>query len=745
MIVLKQVTLKNFLSYGKIPTEIQLNEKSFVGLFAPNGSGKTTISYAILFTLYGKATSESLDDLVNFTNKKQLETSVTFFKEGAGFYKVVRCRKMSGTSSNYVKFYHNATEEIFEQSHEITLDSIKNTDQLITSVIGLDYDMFCRTVVISTNHEDFLSLPKTSSNNKPSQQSFLEQLFELDILNEKAVKLKDSIKESEQLVKNHITKIEYILKEHEMVEMQIKNAKQKSSEHHLMVNENIEKYQTQLKRIDYIDFEKEKQNIEVSSNIKAELQAFKQEHKEISYKINNIVDKKKQLQLQIDTLTNKSKEHDLNVKDNINKFNDKLKTLLQIDIDMERQYIELSNKVKQELLDIKSTMKDLNEHYKQHKAIKDSTMLELDSLNSSKCPRCDQHYFNEEDIKKCQNIVQESDIKITELYEQLTKLSETKNNKMADYENYTSKVSVNGLEDLITIQNNIEKIKDKISDLSSSNNVYAEQLNELLVKVDDNDNEKELEHLFKRLEDLNNDLSSKKEAYDSIIEQSTITDIEELTTLKNRVEHIKEKINDLYNSKNVYSEQLDDLKKTQKSLEKADYESLDKFKNILEHQQFLYRLLVKKDSFVRKNLLSNNLKYLNSRISEYLQALEFPYSITFEPDMTATITSLGRSISFGNLSKGQKSRVNIALMIAFTDIKRKNTNNMNLLILDEILDAGLDHTGLKSVIRLLKHKAYAENLNLVVVSHQSAVKESFDDVISISLVDGFSKLSYSWK
>jgi DNA repair exonuclease SbcCD ATPase subunit len=743
MIIFRTLSIRNFLSYGNVPTELKLDEKNLVLIQGLVGCGKSSISRALNYCLYNKTDESNIDSMINNINKSNMEVSVVFEKTSYGFYKIVRCRKMKSQDGNYVKVYHNLTEEIFEDRHEISLDSIKSSDNLIVDILGITYDMFIRMVSVSSNTDDFLNLPTVSSN-KLSQQSFLEQLFNLDILNEKAAVLKDSIKETDAMVKEHITKIEYVLKEQERIEIQIKNTKQKSDEHQLMVDGNIQKYQTQLKQIDSIDLEKEQQYIEVSSNLKAELQSFKQEHKEISYKINNVVDKKKQMEQQINTLTDKSKEHDSNVKDDINKLNDKLKVLLEVDVEMEKQYIELSNKVKQELLEIKSTMKDLNEHYNHHKSIKDKTILELDSLNSKKCPRCDQHYHNEEDIKKCQNIVHESDIKINQLYEQLTVLSETKNNKIVDYEKYNSKVSVNGLEDLITIQNNIEKIKDKISDLSSSNNVYAEQLNELLEKVDDVvDDEKMLDSLFTRLEDLDNEMNNKKSLYDSIIEKSTITDLEELVTLKNRAEHIQDKIKDLNNSKNIYMEHLSELENI--PIEKADYEGLDKIKNILNHQQFLYKILTKKDSFVRQNLLSSNLKFLNSRIAEYLQLMNFPYIIMFNEDLTSTIRYLGRDLVFANLSSGQKCKVGISLFFSFLDVNKKNAYSCNLLIMDEIVDRALDAESLSQVVKLLKHKSTQDDLNLFVVSHRETIKHKFDNVIDVYLEDNFSKLNYSWK
>jgi DNA repair exonuclease SbcCD ATPase subunit len=671
--------------------------------------------------------------------------SVVFQKEGFGYYKILRARKMSsGASGNYVKIFQNPTEEIFEDNHEISLDSIKNTDQKIIDILGIDYDMFTRMISISSSNVDFLSLPATSSTSKLSQQNFLEKIFDLDILNEKALVLKESIKDNENMIKNHMLKIDKILQEQERLQNQINNAKSKSEEFEQNNKQTIYHYSEQLKKINGIDLDKERKYIEKSQNIKQEVLAIKQDYKTINQTIENITNEKNKLKQQIKTLKAKADDHDNNVKESIIKYEKQLEQLSQIDIEKERQYLELSNKLKDDIRTVKQSIKELNGKHEQYDKLKSKTEKELQSLLDSKCHYCNQHYNNPEDIKKSKSILDDCLLNITNVSGELDSLLKTHDIMMNDYEKYKSSITVDSMESLLSISNNIERITEKLNDYKQSDNVYAQQLKELESSVeDDNDSEELLENLMKKLSIMEKDMMDKKASYDELIDKISVNDMEDLINLKNKAENLKDKINDLKNAKNVHLDYISELENIK--LDDCDYDTLDKLKNVLNHQQFLFRLLTKKDSFVRKNLLESNLRFLNSRITEYLHFLEFPYRIHFNTDLTSEISYLGREISYGLLSTGQRARVNCAITLSILDVNRKNGNHTNLLILDEFVDFGLDQTGLKLVVQLLKKKSIDENLNMFIISHQDVVKSAFDNVITVSMVDDFTKLKKSWE
>jgi chromosome segregation ATPase len=253
--------------------------------------------------------------------------------------------------------------------------------------------------------------------------------------------------------------------------------------------------------------------------------------------------------------------------------------------------------------------------------------------------------------------------------------------------------------------------------------------------------EKDINEMLEYLTELDVELSEKSEAHKKIISELSVTNLEELLSIRNKADIIQGKINDLHDSNNVYLEQLAELEQIQ--LDPCDYESLDKLKSIVEHQQFLLKLLTKKDSFIRKNLLSSNLKFLNQRLEHYLNELELPYRVSFNSNMTADIKYLGRAITFSNLSHGQRSRVNIGLTMAFRDVRQKMCSPVNICCLDEVLDIGLDSKVMSLAIKMLKRKASEDKITMYIVTHKDEISSLFDNVMNVYMENDFSKISFN--
>ena len=59
-------------------------------------------------------------------------------------------------------------------------------------------------------------------------------------------------------------------------------------------------------------------------------------------------------------------------------------------------------------------------------------------------------------------------------------------------------------------------------------------------------------------------------------------------------------------------EQIDELQKT--AIQELNWNTVNDLTKLKEHQEFMYKLLTNKDSFIRKKLIDQNLNYLNSRL-----------------------------------------------------------------------------------------------------------------------------------
>ena len=107
--------------------------------------------------------------------------------------------------------------------------------------------------------------------------------------------------------------------------------------------------------------------------------------------------------------------------------------------------------------------------------------------------------------------------------------------------------------------------------------------------------------------------------------------------------------------------------------------------------------------------------------------------------MSCTVSEYGRELDFGNLSSGEKKRVNLSLSLAFRDVLHHLHARVNCLFIDEI-DASLDGSGVESVFRLLKQKSRDEGLGLWIISHRPEAIGRFDRTVTVRKQNGFSRI-----
>ena len=82
---------------------------------------------------------------------------------------------------------------------------------------------------------------------------------------------------------------------------------------------------------------------------------------------------------------------------------------------------------------------------------------------------------------------------------------------------------------------------------------------------------------------------------------------------KNNLASLEQSLESKVNEPNPYVEQIEELRKT--AIQEITWDTVNNLTKLKEHQEFLYKLLTNKDSFIRKKIIDQNLKYLNKRIS----------------------------------------------------------------------------------------------------------------------------------
>jgi DNA repair exonuclease SbcCD ATPase subunit len=197
------------------------------------------------------------------------------------------------------------------------------------------------------------------------------------------------------------------------------------------------------------------------------------------------------------------------------------------------------------------------------------------------------------------------------------------------------------------------------------------------------------------------------------------------------VKNIDEKQKDL----NPYTDQITEMEN--QALQVVDFNSINKYNRVLEHQKFLLDLLTSKDSFVRKKIIDQNLSYLNARLTHYLDRIGLPHQVIFLNDLSVEITEYGRELDFDNLSRGERNRLILGLSFAFRDVWESLYSPINTLFIDELIDSGMDSIGVENSMAILKDMSRNRNKSVWLVSHREELAGRVPSVLRVVKENGF--------
>jgi DNA repair exonuclease SbcCD ATPase subunit len=184
-----------------------------------------------------------------------------------------------------------------------------------------------------------------------------------------------------------------------------------------------------------------------------------------------------------------------------------------------------------------------------------------------------------------------------------------------------------------------------------------------------------------------------------------------------------------------YQEQIDEL--TDTALQEISWDSVNELTRLKEHQEFLLKLLTSKDSFIRKKIIDQNLAYLNNRLTYYLDKMGLPHTVVFQNDLTVEITQLGQDLDFDNLSRGERNRLILGLSWSFRDVWESLYQQINLLFVDELIDNGLDASGVEGALAVLKKMARERKKNIFLISHKDELIGRVNNVLKVIKENGY--------
>ena len=161
-----------------------------------------------------------------------------------------------------------------------------------------------------------------------------------------------------------------------------------------------------------------------------------------------------------------------------------------------------------------------------------------------------------------------------------------------------------------------------------------------------------------------------------------------------------------------------------------------------DHQEFLLKLLTKKDSFIRKKIIDQNLFFLNTRLNHYLDTMNLPHEVTFNSDLSVDITKHGKNYDFDQLSTGEQNRLILSLSWAFRDIWETFNQSINLLIVDELVDTGMDIQGVTKALEILRQFVIERSKNILLISHKGDIENKVDNILFAEKQNDFTQYKF---
>lgn len=189
------------------------------------------------------------------------------------------------------------------------------------------------------------------------------------------------------------------------------------------------------------------------------------------------------------------------------------------------------------------------------------------------------------------------------------------------------------------------------------------------------------------------------------------------------------------NEVDPYTDQIAEM--STHALETINYDVINELGDLRDHQEFLHKLLTNKDSFIRKRIIDQNLSYLNARLAQYLDRIGLPHTVKFNNDLSVSITELGRDLDFDNLSRGERNRLILSLSWAFRDVWESLYQPINLLFIDELVDSGLDASGVENSLAILKKMSRESNKSIWLVSHKDELVSRVNNILTVVKENGF--------
>jgi len=761
MIHFQSITLRNFWSFGNAPTTVPLNEELTALIIgenrdkgdageSKNGAGKTALLQAVVWTLFGEGLDRiKQDNFINFTNKKNMECRL-IFSTATHVYEVVRGRKPNKV-------------EVYQDGKECTKDSANNTDALIQDIIGMTFDIFINTCLLYPHTSPFMAMKGSE------QRDFMEELLALNMLTQRADSLKSRAKDNRTDIKMEEQRVESAQANNAKVQERINALTEKARTWDADQEQLTISRRTALNTIEsFIENEMDAnfQALEHHEARKEQLKEMETVVGEHETKVSEYNLRKAQIDARLDALDQ------LESKESIRSDNEAARQKLTQRLDDEFGDFDaegLINKIheidteREQLATLERTERDASDEHQRIGKELDGKRSELEHIQSGKCPYCKQKYVNSEvekalkdDIDALLRETEDLERTIDELAPRIESARHKIESGTREAQQFMGRASIDLNEKAAMAKSHeLDQLKASIHGLDAGEADRIERmeqtetriLNELagILSIQDIDAisdklEAQDAELARAKQDLDAAIAEKKvvqadiEKVEARIRDNELLSLRELQRVERDRDALVAEIESMKQEENPYTEQLKGMAGL---LQSEDRDELYRLQKIDDHYGILVKLLTDNNSFIRKNIINQYVPYINKRANMYLSRLDSQHLMQINPDLSVDLFyMLDEPVSYGNLSRGERLRLNLATSLAFRDLNGMLGKSTNLLMIDEYLDSALDQAGFNQVFNLIK--GYADHT--MIISHRDDLLPRVDKIIKVVKHNGFSEL-----
>jgi DNA repair exonuclease SbcCD ATPase subunit len=685
MIQLKKLTVRNFMSVGNATQGINFDRNDLTLVLGENldlggdGSRNGTGKTTIINALSYALYGNALSNIRkdNLVNKTNSKSMLVSLDFAVGSQEYKIER---GRKPNVLKFYVN--NEDLSATDDAQGDS-RETQEAIERILGMSHDMFKHILALNTYTEPFLSLKAND------QRTIIEQLLGITQLSERADRIRELNRETKESITQEEMRIRAEQEANKRIEEQIESLKRRQVLWQKKYNSDLAYLVAQ-----YDDFMK--------IDIVAELAA----HQSLTV----WSEKKTQYDAQIKLLAAQRAWQQTQFKD-VETMQTEYARLSHVDIAAELQahadlavYIANTQLLEQRDRDVARLGREID----REATLVEKLATEVTTLQEHKCYACGQEFHDDQHatvLAQKQTMLIESQAAVAAKTAEWDQLRAQQIFVAA--ERPTTHYSTEA--EAIRHSSELDNIQAKIQSRKGETDPYSEHLT---------------------AEPVSDPGAAPATHYDTesaAVEHSTM------------VNSLLQQITTKHSETDPYGEQIIDMQ--EQALKEVTYERLNELVRLQEHQDFLLKLLTSKDSFIRKKIIDQNLSYLNSRLTHYLDRIGLPHTVTFQNDLTVMIEELGRELDFDNLSRGERNRLILSMSWAFRDVFESLYQPINLLFIDELIDSGLDTAGMESSLSILKQMSRERNKSVWLVSHRDELAGRVENILRVIKENGFTSYS----